>query len=68
MALGASGRPMRPGLFGIANGARHLHGGYGQPSDYGIERIARDLRDHQERERTNDIMRLNLARNLVEAP
>ena len=43
-----------------------LHGGYGYLSEYGIEKIVRDLRVHQILEGTNEIMRLIVARKLVE--
>ena len=52
--------------FDIANEALQLHGGYGYLSDYGIEKIVRDLRVHQILEGTNEIMRLIVARSLVE--
>ncbi len=51
--------------FDIANQALQLHGGYGYLSEYGIEKIVRDLRVHQILEGTNEIMRLIVARNLV---
>jgi alkylation response protein AidB-like acyl-CoA dehydrogenase len=51
--------------FDIANAALQLHGGYGYLSEYGIEKIVRDLRVHQILEGTNEIMRLIVARNLV---
>jgi len=54
--------------FDIANEALQLHGGYGYLSDYGIEKIVRDLRVHQILEGTNEIMRLIVARALVAAP
>ena len=53
--------------FDIANDALQLHGGYGYLSDYGIEKIVRDLRVHQILEGTNEIMRLIVARSLTEA-
>ena len=52
--------------FDIANEALQLHGGYGYLSDYGVEKIVRDLRVHQILEGTNEIMRLIVARSLVE--
>ena len=52
--------------FDIANEALQLHGGYGYLSDYGIEKIVRDLRVHQILEGTNEIMRLIVARSLVQ--
>jgi alkylation response protein AidB-like acyl-CoA dehydrogenase len=51
--------------FEIANQALQLHGGYGYLSEYGIEKIVRDLRVHQILEGTNEIMRLIVARQLV---
>jgi alkylation response protein AidB-like acyl-CoA dehydrogenase len=51
--------------FEVANQALQLHGGYGYLSEYGIEKIVRDLRVHQILEGTNEIMRLIVARNLV---
>jgi len=51
--------------FDIANQALQLHGGYGYLSEYGIEKIVRDLRVHQILEGTNEIMRLIVARSLV---
>jgi len=53
--------------FEVANQALQLHGGYGYLSEYGIEKIVRDLRVHQILEGTNEIMRLIVARKLVEA-
>jgi alkylation response protein AidB-like acyl-CoA dehydrogenase len=52
--------------FSVANAALQLHGGYGYLSDYGIERIVRDLRVHQILEGTNEIMRLIIGRTLAE--
>jgi alkylation response protein AidB-like acyl-CoA dehydrogenase len=51
--------------FDVANQALQLHGGYGYLSEYGIEKIVRDLRVHQILEGTNEIMRLIVARGLV---
>jgi alkylation response protein AidB-like acyl-CoA dehydrogenase len=51
--------------FDVANAALQLHGGYGYLSEYGIEKIVRDLRVHQILEGTNEIMRLIVARSLV---
>jgi alkylation response protein AidB-like acyl-CoA dehydrogenase len=51
--------------FDVANAALQLHGGYGYLSEYGIEKIVRDLRVHQILEGTNEIMRLIVARQLV---
>ena len=41
--------------FKVANDALQLHGGYGYLSDYGVERIVRDLRVHQILEGTNEV-------------
>jgi alkylation response protein AidB-like acyl-CoA dehydrogenase len=50
--------------FDVANQAMQLHGGYGYLSEFGIEKIVRDLRVHQILEGTNEIMRLIVARGL----
>jgi alkylation response protein AidB-like acyl-CoA dehydrogenase len=52
--------------FDIANQALQLFGGYGYLTDYGIEKIVRDLRVHQILEGTNEIMRVIIARNLLD--
>jgi alkylation response protein AidB-like acyl-CoA dehydrogenase len=52
--------------FNIANEALQLHGGYGYLAEYGIEKIVRDLRVHQILEGTNEIMRVIIARKLIE--
>ena len=49
----------------IANDALQLHGGYGYLSEYGIERIVRDLRVHQILEGTNEIMRVIISRAMM---
>ena len=51
--------------FEIADEALQLHGGYGYLSEYGVEKIVRDLRVHRILEGTNEIMRLIVARGLV---
>jgi alkylation response protein AidB-like acyl-CoA dehydrogenase len=51
--------------FEVANQALQLHGGYGYLSEYGVEKIVRDLRVHQILEGTNEIMRLIVARSLI---
>ena len=51
----------------IADQCLQLHGGYGYLADYGIEKIVRDLRVHQILEGTNEIMRLIVARKMLEA-
>src|SRR6266508_3057328 len=52
--------------FEVANQALQLHGGYGYLSEYGIEKIVRDLRVPQILEGTNEIMRLIVSRKLIE--
>ncbi|UGY07294.1 isobutyryl-CoA dehydrogenase [Bradyrhizobium quebecense] len=52
--------------FELANQALQLHGGYGYLSEYGVEKIVRDLRVHQILEGTNEIMRLIVSRKLIE--
>jgi len=51
--------------FRIANDALQLHGGYGYLSEYGIEKIVRDLRVHRILEGTNEIMRVIIARQMM---
>ncbi len=51
----------------VADQCLQLHGGYGYLADYGIEKIVRDLRVHQILEGTNEIMRLIVARKMLEA-
>ena len=51
--------------FEVANDALQLHGGYGYLTDYGIEKIVRDLRVHQILEGTNEIMRLIISRQML---
>jgi alkylation response protein AidB-like acyl-CoA dehydrogenase len=52
--------------FSVANAAIQLHGGYGYLTEYGLERIVRDLRVHQILEGTNEIMRRSVGRSLAE--
>lgn len=49
----------------VADEALQLLGGYGYLSDYGIEKIVRDLRVHRILEGTNEIMRVIIARHLL---
>lgn len=53
--------------FEICNEALQLHGGYGYLNDYPLERWVRDSRVHQILEGTNEIMRLIIARRLLDA-
>jgi alkylation response protein AidB-like acyl-CoA dehydrogenase len=52
--------------FDAANDALQLFGGYGYLAEYGIEKLVRDLRVHQILEGTNEIMRVIVARGLIE--
>ncbi|RMH82594.1 acyl-CoA dehydrogenase [Pseudomonas sp. AOB-7] len=52
--------------FAICNEALQLHGGYGYLSDYPLERWVRDSRVHQILEGTNEIMRVIVARRLLQ--
>ena len=49
----------------VADEALQLHGGYGYLSDYGVEKIVRDLRVHRILEGTNEIMRMIVARSIL---
>jgi len=53
--------------FHVANEALQLFGGYGYLTEYGIEKIVRDLRVHQILEGTNEIMRVIIARSLLQS-
>lgn len=52
--------------FRIIDEALQLHGGYGYLMDYPIERYFRDCRVHQILEGTNEIMRLIIARRILD--
>ncbi|UXX83487.1 acyl-CoA dehydrogenase family protein [Roseovarius pelagicus] len=49
----------------IVNQCLQLHGGYGYLADYGIEKLVRDLRVHEILEGTNEIMRVIVARHML---
>lgn len=49
----------------VADDALQLLGGYGYLSDYGIEKIVRDLRVHRILEGTNEVMQIIIARDLL---
>jgi len=51
----------------VVNDCLQLHGGYGYLADYGIEKLVRDLRVHEILEGTNEIMRVIVARGLIES-
>jgi hypothetical protein len=53
--------------FTAANDALQVFGGYGYLADYGVEKIVRDLRVHQILEGTNEIMRVIVARGLMQS-
>ncbi|MET1080790.1 MAG: isobutyryl-CoA dehydrogenase [Pseudomonas sp.] len=52
--------------FELCNEALQLHGGYGYLNDYPLERWVRDSRVHQILEGTNEIMRVIIARRLLD--
>ena len=52
--------------FQVCNEALQLHGGYGYLREYPIERLLRDARVHQILEGTNEIMRVIVARRILE--
>ncbi|SHH76941.1 acyl-CoA dehydrogenase family protein [Ferrimonas marina] len=52
--------------FTVCNEALQLHGGYGYIREYPLERHVRDVRVHQILEGTNEIMRLIIARRLLD--
>lgn len=53
--------------FRICNEALQLHGGYGYLKEFAVERHVRDTRVHQILEGTNQIMRVIIARQLLQA-
>jgi alkylation response protein AidB-like acyl-CoA dehydrogenase len=52
--------------FSVVDDALQLFGGYGYLADYGMEKLLRDLRVHRILEGTNEIMRVIVARDLLE--
>ena len=52
--------------FMVCNEALQLHGGYGYIREYPLERLLRDSRVHQILEGTNEIMRIIIARRMLE--
>ncbi|MBE7214249.1 acyl-CoA dehydrogenase family protein [Shewanella benthica] len=52
--------------FQVCDAALQLHGGYGYIREYPLERYVRDVRVHQILEGTNEIMRLIIARRLLD--
>jgi len=54
--------------FQVCNEALQIHGGYGYIREYPLERWLRDVRVHQILEGTNEIMRVIVARRLLNDP
>ncbi len=52
--------------FEVCNQALQIHGGYGYIREYPLERLLRDARVHQILEGTNEIMRVIVARRLLQ--
>lgn len=52
--------------FNLINEALQLHGGYGYLKDYSVQQYLRDSRVHMILEGTNEIMRLLIARHVLE--
>jgi alkylation response protein AidB-like acyl-CoA dehydrogenase len=52
--------------FEVCNQALQLHGGYGYIREYPLERYLRDVRVHQILEGTNEIMRVIIARRMLQ--
>lgn len=52
--------------FAVCNQALQLHGGYGYLRDYPLERLLRDARVHQILEGSNEIMRVIIARRMLD--
>jgi alkylation response protein AidB-like acyl-CoA dehydrogenase len=52
--------------FQVCLDAQQIHGGYGYLKDYPLERLVRDTRVHQILEGTNEIMRVIIARQLLD--
>ncbi|XP_070621244.1 isobutyryl-CoA dehydrogenase, mitochondrial [Erythrolamprus reginae] len=53
--------------FAICNQALQMHGGYGYLKDYAVQQFVRDIRVHQILEGTNEIMKMVIARSLLQA-
>lgn len=51
--------------FQVCLDAQQIHGGYGYLKDYPLERLVRDTRVHQILEGTNEIMRVIVARQIL---
>ncbi|MBX3088254.1 MAG: acyl-CoA dehydrogenase family protein [Cryobacterium sp.] len=51
--------------YWVVDSAIQLHGGYGYLREYGLERLARDLRVHRILEGANEVMQLIVGRSLL---
>lgn len=51
--------------FAVCDEALQLHGGYGYTREYPLERLLRDARVHRILEGTNEVMRMIVARHLL---
>jgi hypothetical protein len=52
--------------FEVCNQALQLHGGYGVMREFPLERLLRDARVHQIVEGTNQVMRVIVARRMLQ--
>ncbi|XP_063799861.1 isobutyryl-CoA dehydrogenase, mitochondrial [Pseudophryne corroboree] len=52
--------------FKVCNQALQMHGGYGYLKDYAVQQYVRDIRVHQILEGTNEVMRMIVARSLLQ--
>ncbi|KAM4704234.1 isobutyryl-CoA dehydrogenase, mitochondrial [Rhinophrynus dorsalis] len=52
--------------FEVCNKALQMHGGYGYLKDYAVQQYVRDIRVHQILEGTNEVMRMIVARSLLQ--
>lgn len=52
--------------FDIIDECLQLHGGYGYLKDYPIEKLLRDTRVHRILEGTNEVMRMIIARKVLQ--
>ncbi|XP_062817416.1 isobutyryl-CoA dehydrogenase, mitochondrial [Anolis carolinensis] len=52
--------------FAICNQALQMHGGYGYLKDYAVQQFMRDIRVHQILEGTNEVMKIIVARSLLQ--
>ncbi|KAM4652578.1 isobutyryl-CoA dehydrogenase, mitochondrial [Discoglossus pictus] len=52
--------------FQVCNQALQMHGGYGYLKDYAVQQYVRDVRVHQILEGTNEVMKMIVARSLLQ--